>query len=102
MRRPRLPKKLHAQHPGRKRVAATLLALLAAGLTSGLRVIPSLDTPLTLLDEVFYDAFYRARTPEDRTSGDVVIVVVDDRTIEQMAKAGQGWPFPRDNWGLLV
>src|SRR4051812_42972057 len=102
MRRLRLPAKLHAQHPGRKWVAALVLALLSAGLAAALRAMPGTSVPLSILDDVFYDAFYQFRPEEDRTNGDVVLVVVDDPTIEQMSRGGQGWPFPRDNWGKLV
>src|SRR4051812_3447475 len=102
MRRLRLPAKLHAQHPGRKWLAAIVLALLSAAIAAALRSLPGTSVPLAILDDVFYDAFYHARTPEDRTGGDVVIVVVNDKTIQEMAHAGQGWPFPRDNWGDLV
>jgi len=77
MRRLRLPAKLHAQHPGRKWVAALVLALLSAGLAAALRAMPGTSVPLSILDDVFYDAFYQSRTPEDRTNGDVVLVVVD-------------------------
>lgn len=99
MRRLRLPAKLHAQHPGRKWAAAGLIALLSAGLAWAARNTPGVRVPLELLDNVLYDATYRFRTTSDRSAGDIVLVVVDDRTLDELAKAGQSWPFPRDLWG---
>ncbi|QOV91155.1 adenylate/guanylate cyclase domain-containing protein [Humisphaera borealis] len=101
MRRLRLGK-LHAQHPGRKWLAAGAIALLAALLSTTARHVPGLSTAAVLLDDTLYDTFYRIRPVESRASGDVILVVVDDRSIHELAERGVSWPFPRDLWGRTV
>ena len=59
MRRLRFSK-LHAQHPGRKWLAAGGLALLAALLATGIRHVPGVRVAGDLLDNALYDTFYEA------------------------------------------
>lgn len=101
MRRLRIGK-LHAQHPGRKWLAAAVIALVSAGLASLARVTPGIGTAAALLDDTLYDSFYRARPITSRADGDVILVVVDDRSIHELADRGVSWPFPRDLWGRTI
>lgn len=98
----RLPTQLSVQHPLLKVVAACLIALMATALAAGLR-----DTEeVRQLDAVIYDNIYYSRVPEDRSRGDIVIVAVDDRSLDEMNRGiladSFGWPWPRMAWALLI
>jgi adenylate cyclase len=99
----RLPTRIHTQHPARKLIAAGVIAVLVTGLALAMGHIPSLSIAVQKADWVFYDTMYRLRPIADRTNGPVVIVAVDQRSLDAMDKArGFGWPWPRETWGLLV
>ncbi len=59
--------------------------------------------PLRKLDSAVYDSLFAMRAVEPKMDGEVVIVAVDDRSIEVMDKIkGFGWPWPREYWGHMV
>src|SRR5688572_26576156 len=99
----RLPRRVPTTHPSRKIAAAVLLAALAAALGLGARHAPGLSVAIIKANEVLYDTLYRLRPVEDRTDGSVVIVAVDQKSLDAMDQAkGFGWPWPREFWGNFV
>src|SRR4051812_40686983 len=48
------------------------------------------------VDDFFYDAFYRMRPQQPMQQSDVVLVAVDDRTLQEL---NVDWPLPRVYWG---
>ncbi|MDP9175213.1 MAG: adenylate/guanylate cyclase domain-containing protein [Planctomycetota bacterium] len=76
--------------------AAWLVALIAS-------VMPILQTPFRLADNVFYDDFYHRRTIEDQTGGPVVIIAVSQADLDAVDKTNKfGWPWPREYWGAIA
>src|SRR5438270_648665 len=62
---------------------------------------------LSRLDDLLYDSTYRLRRAEDRSNGPVVILAVDDKSLDEIKQGlirGKhlGWPWPREYWGLAV
>jgi adenylate cyclase len=98
----RLSARFHARHPGRKWLAAACLAIAATGLTFAAHQMPAIGDGFSRFDDVCYDAFYRTRPIEDRTSGPIVIVAIDDRSLVQLSESGLAWPFPRDVWANII
>ncbi len=54
------------------------------------------------LDNTLYDAFYHFRQPEDRSNGPIVIVTVDESSLEKFSAIGYEWPWSRDTWAAVV
>lgn len=105
--RMRLPLKLSPQGPGRKTVAATLIALAATGLALAAGYAPGASVAMSKLDYLLYDTLYHLRPIQDQTNGPVVIVAVDDKSLDELSHNGigkttYGWPWPRLFWGLMV
>ena len=99
----RLPTRIHTQHPARKLAAGAVVALLVTCLAVAARYVPGFSIAMRMADNVFYDTMYRLRPVTDRTNGPVVIVAVDQRSLDAMDKAyGKGWPWPRETWAMLV
>jgi len=54
-------------------------------------------------DDFFYDTYYRLRPIQSQADGDVVIVAVDQQSLDQVKKAQKrGWPWPREFWGYIA
>ena len=98
----RLPVRLTPQHPLRKIIAAILIAAGATALGTGAHYVPGLKAAMAGLHNTLYDAFYKFRKPEDRTASPIVIVAVDETTVQTMAKRNYRWPFPRIVWASAV
>jgi adenylate cyclase len=99
----RLPVRLPEYRLYQKWLAASIIALVCAGLGASLwtpaRVLGAVD----LLDHVFYDSLYRLRPLESQKDGPIVIVAANDKSIAAIQeKLKIGWPWPRDFWGLMV
>ncbi len=90
--------------PARKWLASLAIALAAAALAFAAGTIPPLAGSLRTIDTALYDAFYKHRTPEDRTNGNVVIITVDQLSIDAMAAEDNRyrWPWPREYWGAVL
>ena len=87
--------------PRRRLIAATLIAVGVGGLV----LIGSNSMPVRRLDEVFYDSFYHSRPISDQQNSEVVIIAVDQSSMEVIDKAKgyeRGWPWPRRYWGSLL
>src|ERR1700679_623701 len=66
-----------------------IAAAIAGGVTGLVLVIqatPLISIPLTRLDNVLYDTLYSRRPVEDQSSGPVLIVTVDDRSLKLVNK----------------
>src|SRR5687767_725339 len=99
----RLPRRVPTTHPSRKIAAAVLLAAVAAALALGARHAPGLSVAIVKANEVMYDTLYRLRPVDYRTNGSVVIVAVDQKSLDAMDQAKRyGWPWPRVFWAELV
>jgi adenylate cyclase len=103
----RFPLKLSHQSPARKLIAATLIAALSVAIALTARYTPGLSIAMNKLDDLLYDSMYRMRPVQDQTAGPVVIVTVDDKSLNDMSHGGvgktrYGWPWPRVLWGYLV
>ena len=64
------------------------LGLATGGATGGGRI-----------DDFFYDTFYRLRPQQDMSREDVVLVAVDQASMDAEKKP---WPWPRKNWGEIA
>lgn len=108
----RLPTRLPAHHPAQKWLAALVIAFATTFVATAARYTPGSQYAMERGDNVLYDALYHRRTPEDRTRGDVVILAVDQKALDDLNggllkdEAGKakafGWPWPRMVWGQLV
>lgn len=103
----RLPLKLSVQSPGRKLIAALLIAACSAMIGVSARYVPGLSLAISKLDFLLYDSFYHLRPVQDQTSGPVVIVAADDKSQEELSQKGvgtttYGWPWPRELWGIMI
>lgn len=103
----RFPVKLSPQGPGRKAGASLLIALAATALAWAACATPGVSVAKSKLDYVLYDSFYRLRSVQDQTEAPVVIVAVDDKSLDEMSHSGIGktlypWPWPRVFWGMMV
>lgn len=77
--------------------AATLAAMLLA-------MIPPVNVATQAVDTALYDAFYRRRPSESRLDGPVMIIAVDQSSIDRMAASEleYRWEWPREVWGALL
>ena len=100
--RMRVPLRTTPQHPLRKGIAAVLIALAAVGISIAAFHVPGAKIAMSGLDTTLYDAFYRFRKPEDRTSQPIVIVTVDESSIRKLSQLGREWPWQRDIWAATV
>jgi adenylate cyclase len=99
----RLPVRLPEHHPLQRWLAAALIAALCGGVGVALSAPVRLLAAVRALDHVAYDALYRLRPHEPQHGRDVVIVAVDDHSIETLDRLRRvGWPWPRDYWGQMV
>lgn len=98
-----LPVRLPTHHPLQRWLASAVIALLCAGLGILLwSPAPWLGFVRTL-DNVFYDSLYRLRPAQNMANSPIVIVAVDDKSIDAVDKDRKiGWPWPRKYWGEMV
>jgi len=99
----RLPVRLPEHHPLQRLLTACAIALLCTGLCVLMSAPWAIFTPVQKLDHVFYDSAFSLRKAEPKMEGGVVIIAVDDRSIEVMDQVRKfGWPWPREYWGHMV
>lgn len=80
-----------------------MIAVVASALVLGAARTPVVSYPVRRLNDVLYDSFYRLRPAQDRTDGPVVLVVVDQHSLDIVDQQKQlGWPWPRQYWGDLI
>jgi adenylate cyclase len=91
-------------NPVMRRLAAVSIIALVAWLIA---MLPGAAAPIRpILDRAnlfFYDTYYRLRPIESRADGPVVIVAVDQRSLDAIDKTYHyGWPWPREFWGHIA
>jgi adenylate cyclase len=88
---------------GRRVATAFVIALASAAIALFIATVPPLSRSVLKIDEALYDALFKSRPSESRYDGPVVIVAVDDTSIQRMVKAMHyRWPWPRDSWAMVV
>ena len=86
-----------------KVLAAALIAVIATALALAGHALPGARVAMSGIDETLYDSFYHFRNEEDRTHDGIVIVDVDESSLETLNSANRiDWPWPRDLWGATV
>jgi adenylate cyclase len=99
----RLPVRLPQYHPLQRWLAAAVIALVCSALGMLLWAPVRVLGVVGALDRALYDSLYRLHAPEDVTNGPIVIVAVDDESVEAVDRANKkGWPWPREYWGKMV
>src|SRR5688500_11362615 len=99
----RLPLRLTEQHPALKWIVSVAIALGASMLALGMRAAPAVSDPFVELDDLFYNTFYRLRPFEDRQDGSVLIIAIDDRSLDLVDQNYKfGWPWPREFYGPMI
>lgn len=99
----RLPVRLPEYRPLQRWVAAGVIALVCGLLGMLLWTPARVLGVVAAMDRAFYDSLFRLRAPEDLRGGPIVIVAVDDASIEAVDRARRkGWPWPREYWGRMV
>ena len=87
----------------RHATAGFVIGALALGLVAGLAAVPGVRGAMDALNHLMYDSFYKARPPEDRTGGPIVLIAVDDRSLDKVdQQIGIGWPWPRAFWAGVI
>lgn len=98
-----LPVRLPQHHPLQRWIASGVIALLCAGLGILLWAPSSWLGVVRSLDDVIYDSLYRLRPTQNLDKSPIVIVAVDDKSIEAVDSARKiGWPWPRKYWGEMI
>ncbi|HSU65407.1 MAG TPA: CHASE2 domain-containing protein, partial [Tepidisphaeraceae bacterium] len=103
----RFPLKLSPQSPARKFLASGAIALIASTIALALRYAPGISVATGKLDNLLYDSAYHFRPIQDQRDGPVVIVAVDQKSLDDLAnhmvgKTRYGWPWPRILWGYMI
>ena len=79
-----------------------VIALLSTAIAVLATRLPPLAGAVRSIDEAFYDAVYKLRSPEIRDQASVTLIEVDDASLNEVDSVLQrGWPWPRDGWGFL-
>jgi adenylate cyclase len=102
-----LPKKISAQSPIRKVIAAGVIAVCGCAVAWLVGRMPGTSLATTRLDNVLYDSLYHLRPVESQKDGPVVIIAADDTSLSELAhgsigKTPYGWPWPRQFWGMMI
>jgi adenylate cyclase len=98
-----LPVRLPQHHPLQRWLASGVIALLCAGLGILLWAPVGWLGVVRALDDVIYDSLYRMRPAQNLDTSPIVIVAVDDKSIEAVDSARKvGWPWPRKYWGEMI
>jgi adenylate cyclase len=99
----RLPVRLPEYRLYQKWLAAGIIAIVCAGLGVALWTPVKIFGAVGMLDHVFYDSLYRLRPWESQVDSPIVIVSVDETSLEIMDSDRKvGWPWPRKYWGEVV
>lgn len=89
---------------GRRLLAVVGVAIAAWGLAILLASVPPFRTAVDVIDISLYDSFYRHRSDEWPREAPVVIIAVDQYSIDRMASQENAfrWPWPREYWGAVL
>ena len=66
--------------------------------------VPPFNGLIQRVDEGIYDWLYKHRPVENKLDAPVVMICVDDYSVDQMenSESGLPWPWPRDWWAGLI
>jgi adenylate cyclase len=85
----------------RRTAAVVAIALLAWAI--GWLAVSAMPGATERGNDLFYDTYYRSRPVTDMENAEVVLVVVDQLSLDEMDKRFKyGWPWPRKFWGMIV
>src|SRR3989442_445647 len=88
---------------GRKLATVFVIALISTTFAQLAATVPPLNRSVEGWDNSLYDTFYKSRKPESKEKSEIVIVVVDDKSVKQMIDNFRyRWPWPREFWGAIV
>lgn len=87
-----------------KILAVPVIAIAAVSIAMILASIPPTRSAANAIDRSFYDALFRLRAPESQLDSDIVIIAVDQNSIDRIAKEADAfrWPWPREYWGHVL
>ena len=88
-----------------KWIICAAIALATASVALLATVAPPFNRSLGKIDDALYDTFYKSRKPQSKRDSDIVMVVVDDKSVREMIADPQWhfrWPWPREFWGAIV
>src|ERR1700748_3286888 len=83
--------------------AVAVVAIL--GVLAGLviRHTASIDANPRSIDWTAYDKLFRMRPAEDRTNGPIVLIAIDDYSLNAMQNnLHYAWPWPREAYAKLI
>lgn len=84
-------------------IAVLLIAILSAAVSIIFSLLPITRDGVRLADNVFYDWFYRHRPRESQLNREIVLVEIDDASLEEVDKLlGVGWPWPRLSYHMIT
>jgi adenylate cyclase len=84
-------------------LAMVVIGALATAVILGFAATPGLRLPLQRLNDVMYDSYFKWRTPENRNDSQVVIVAIDDKSLDLAdAQMKMGWPWRRQTYSFLI
>ncbi len=88
---------------GRKFATVFVIALVSTTLALMAENVRPLNRSVEEWDNSLYNSFYPSRKPESKENSEIVIVVVDDKSVKQMIdNFHYRWPWPREFWGAIV
>lgn len=84
-------------------LATVCIAAIALLASIGLSILPGTRDAIQSIDNAAYDACYGLRAPTDQRDAPIVLLQVDDASLQEMGEAyGYYWPWPRNVWGELA
>jgi adenylate cyclase len=84
-------------------MAVLVIAVVATALSVVASRAPLVGWWMWAVDDAFYNAAYRLRTPEKIDDSPVVVFEIDDRSLTEVAEATTfTWPWPRGYYGLAA
>lgn len=99
----RIPVRLPVRQTSQKFLAIFVCALSAALIAYGVRNTNAVDG----LRELLYDTAYKLRRTSDRTSGEIIIIAIDQASLTRLGEGAidgvkVAWPWPRELYGDIV
>src|SRR3989442_562102 len=88
---------------GRRVVAALVIALASAAAALVMSNVAPFNASVERINFALSDAFYKSRSTQSVVDGPVVIVGVDNSSVERMKEVKDNpFPWPRVEWGRFI